>query len=197
MIKVAEIENNNETAIQSYLEKEYPIKCLNEYFFINEESIINDLLKKIENRSEKENMIFLTNFFWDNSNDDYAIYENIGKLLLRVSSYNDENTRIEIKKLDKEEQINLIKNLDIIVSSNNELKKLFKLEDEKLTEKIIKIINKKDSIEKIKDLYCGDWLDENIIDEVVEYGKKFLNAIALNEKLSNLDTKKNIKKHKI
>lgn len=197
MIKLTDIENNNETAIKSYLEKEYPIKCLNEYFFINEESIVNDLLNKIDNRSEKENMIFLTNFFWNNSNDEYSIYENIGKLLLRISNYNDENTRIAIKKLDKEEKINLIKNLDIIVASNNELKKLFKLKDEKLTEKIIKIISKKDSIEKIKDLYCGDWLEENVIDEVVEYGKKFLNAIALNEKLSKLDTKKSIKKHKI
>lgn len=197
MIKLTDIENNNETAIKSYLEKEYPIKCLNEYFFINEESIVNDLLNKIDNRSEKENMIFLTNFFWNNSNDEYSIYENIGKLLLRISNYNDENTRIAIKKLDEEEKINLIKNLDIIVASNNELKKLFKLKDEKFTEKIIKIINKKDSIEKIKDLYCGDWLEENVIDEVVEYGKKFLNAIVLNEKLSNLDAKKIIKKHKI
>ena len=142
-------------------------------------------------------MTFLTNFFWNNSNDEYAIYENIGKLLLRLASYNDENTRIEIKKLDKEEQINFIKNLDIVVASNNELKKLFQLEDEKLTEKIIKIISKKDNIEKIKDLYCGDWLEENVIDEVVEYGKKFFNAIALNEKLSKLNTKKSIKKHKI
>ena len=78
MIKVAEIENNNEKAIKSYLEKEYPIKCLNEYFFINEESVVNDLLKKINNRSEKENMTFLTNFFWNNSDDNYSIYENVG-----------------------------------------------------------------------------------------------------------------------
>lgn len=197
MIKSEEINEFNKVAITNYLKKEYPIKSLNEYFFINHENVINDLLLKIENRSERENMTFLTNFFWNNSDDNYSIYENVGKILLRLANYHDDNTLIEVKDLNIEEKLNLIKNLDNVVASNNSLKKLFQIEDQKLHERILKIISNEDSVKKIKELYCGGWLEENVIDEVVEHGKKFFNAIALHEKLSKLNTKKSIKKHKI
>lgn len=197
MIKLKEIDNNNHNSIQSYLKKEYPIKSLNEYFFINEEDTINELLLKIENRNEKENMTFLTNFFWNHGQDNYVIYENIGKILLRLASYHDDNTLIEIKELNIEEQINLIKNLDKIVDSNNSLKKLFNIENQKLHKIILEVINNEDSVKKIKELYCGGWLDEDVIDDIVNYGRKIINTIYLNDKLSNLESKKNIKKQKI
>lgn len=199
-ITINNYEELNTNAIEMYINKQSA--TLNEYFYIQDTSIIKDLLHRINEvdckRTPKEEAEFLTGFFWNQSNSEYALAENYRKFFLRLNSYKDDNTLIEIKDLSLEEKINFIHNLSYITNENSYLKNIFQLQNKRLLESIVENIKKIEILEKIKELFCVDWIEKNDMMNVIDYNLKLIRNLDLYEKLNHDLKPKNImKKHKI
>lgn len=191
-------EQENIIAINNYTSKQYGI--LNEYFYIQDPMVIDNLIDRITQlKNDKQSEAhFLSGFFWNQKTDNYAIAENIGKFFLRLSSFKDENTLIEVKELSLEEKINFFHNINKIIDYNNYLGTMFSLNGKRFSEKIVELLEDKDIIEKIKTLYCADWIDENDMFYTIRKEIIFLKNIELNVKLNNKFTeRKSIRKNKI
>lgn len=199
-ITINNYEELNQKAIEKYIQGQHAV--LNEYFYIQDTLIIQNLLNRINEidckRTPKDEAEFLTGFFWNQSNSDYTLAENYGKFFLRLGSFKDDNTLIEIKELLLEEQINFIHNLEYITNKNSYLKNLFQLENKRLFESIVENIQKTETLEKIKELFCMDWIEKNDMMNVIEHNLKLMRNLDLYEKLNQELKPRNImKKHKI
>lgn len=199
-ITINNYEELNDSAIEKYINRQSA--TLNEYFYIQDTSIIKGLLQRINEvdckRTSKEESEFLTGFFWNQSNSEYALVENYGKIFLRLNSYKDDNTLIEIKDLSLEEKINFIHNLEYITNENSYLKNLFQLQNKRLLESIVENINKIETLEKIKELFCVDWIEKSDMMNVIDHNLKLIRNLDLYEKLNHdLKPRNIVKKNKI
>lgn len=192
-------ENLNQVSVEKYFLNQY--SELNEYFYIQEPHIIHNLLDKIKsekNNSEKDLAHFLTGFFWNQQKDQYALAENIGKFILRLNSFQDSNTLIEVKQLSLEEKIHFIHNINQITQENKYLSDIFNLNEQRFSDKINGLLENTNLLENIKSLYCNDWIDENDMLAAINQEKIFIQKLDLNIKLnSELKPTKDIKRHKI
>lgn len=192
-------EKQNELALEKYFSNQYSL--LNEYFYIQETELITDMLDNIKNYKhipEEQLAHFLTGFFFNQQKSEYSVAENIGKFILRLSSFKDENTLIEIKQLSLEEKINFLHNINKITQENKYLSDMFNLNGQRFSDKISNLLENRNVLDNIKALYCNDWLDYNDVLRTINQEKIFMKNIDLNIKLSNkLKPTKNIKRHKI
>ena len=199
-ITLNDYESFNELAVEKYFLKQYSV--LNEYFYIQEPYIIHALINKIKENNvghyEQQVSAFLTGFFWNQKKDEYSIAENIGKLILRLNSFQEQNVLIEVKQLSLEEKINFIHNINTITKENSYLHDMFDLKGQRFSDKIIELLNNKDILENIKSLYCNDWIDYNDMLNSIGQEIIFMKNIDLNIHLNNkLKPIKNLKRHKI
>lgn len=197
-IKLEEIENYNENLIKNYLSKNQKGGCLNEYFYAQDKEVIIDLMENIKYKNIKDNSIFLTNFFWNHKPGEYQLAENCGNFFLRLEGFKDNNNMIEVKELVLLEKINYLDNLDYICNNNNELKKMFQLENTTLSKKMINLVNNKDNLNKINVLYCDDWIEKKDMHNLIQDGIKYIESLEFMRKLDNqFPAKKIIKIKKI
>lgn len=197
-VKLEEIENYNKEALKNYLLESCSTNMLNEYFYIQRPEVILQLLNEIKNKNIVSNAIFTTGFFWNQTIDEFQNPENIGKFLLRLSGYKDDNTIIETKQLNLEEQINYLDNINCLVEENSELKKFFNIKEKSFLNKTIELINNEDFLNKVYLVYCNDWIPEKEMSNLIQNGVKLIQKLELMRKLdNNLTVSKSIKRSKI
>lgn len=199
-ITLKNYENENEMAIDKYKNKEFSL--LNEYFYIQEPEIIKNFVNTLKNLNQettiKEEAKFLTGFFWNQSDDEYTLAENVGKFFLRLESYKDDNIFIEIKDLSVQEKLNFVININYITENNYYLKNLLKLENQQFSEMVVEKVKEEEFFNQIKTLYCYDWINPKEMKKLINHNVEFIKNINLNQKLQNdLKPRNNVIKHKI
>lgn len=197
-IKLEEIENYNKEALKNYLLEKSSINMLNEYFYIQQPEVISKLLNDIKDKNIVANTIFTTGFFWNQKVNEFQNPENIGKFLLRLSGHKDDNTIIETKQLNLEEQINYLDNINHLVEDNSELQKIFDIKEKSFLNKTIELINNEDFLNKVYIVYCNDWIPEKEMSNLIQNGVKLIQNLELMRKLDDkFKVIKSMKKYKI